>query len=260
PLAVIVKDDTETNKRTDKEKMPFTFSHPAIVLPLTFLPRQWLSLTGLVIGSLTPDFEYFLRMRIKSNYSHTIDGLFWFDLPLGFLLAFLFHNIVRDRLFDNLPIFLKSRFSTFKNFDWNRHFKQNWLVVTISILIGAASHIFLDSFTHDHGYFVQTIPALQNSVYFLGSQTPILKILQHSSTLLGGLVIAFTIYKLPTDKTENNNINLKYWTILAGLTLTIISVRLLSGLDIKQYGNIIVTTISAGLISLTITSWLTRTK
>lgn len=27
--------------------MPFTFSHPAIVLPLTFLPRQWFSLTGL---------------------------------------------------------------------------------------------------------------------------------------------------------------------------------------------------------------------
>ncbi len=23
--------------------MPFTFSHPAIVLPLTFLPRQWFS-------------------------------------------------------------------------------------------------------------------------------------------------------------------------------------------------------------------------
>ncbi|MFN5774209.1 DUF4184 family protein, partial [Flavobacterium sp.] len=99
--------------------MPFTFSHPAIVLPLTFLPRQWFSLTGLVIGSLTPDFEYFLRMRIESNYSHTIDGLFWFDLSLGLLLAFLFHNIVRDSLFDNLPIFLKSRFSAFRQFDWN---------------------------------------------------------------------------------------------------------------------------------------------
>ncbi|MDP2060890.1 MAG: DUF4184 family protein [Flavobacteriaceae bacterium] len=240
--------------------MPFTFSHPAIILPLTFLPRQWFSLTGLVIGSLTPDFEYFLRMRIKSNYSHTIDGLFWFDLPLGLLLAFLFHNIVRDRLFDNLPTLLKSRFLTFKNFDWNRHFKQNWLVVTISILIGAASHIFWDSFTHEHGYFVQTIPALQNSVDFLGRQIPILKILQHSSTLIGGLVIAFAIYKLPTNNTENKNINLKYWTILAGLTLTIISVRLLSGLDIKQYGNEIVTAISAGLISLTISPWLTRTK
>lgn len=240
--------------------MPFTFSHPAIVLPLTFLPRQWFSLTGLVIGSLTPDFEYFLRMRIKSNYSHTIDGLFWFDLPLGLLLAFLFHNIVRNSLFDNLPTFLKSRFSSFRQFDWNGHFKRNWLVVTISILIGAASHILWDSFTHDHGYFVQTIPTLQNSMAFLGRQIPILKILQHSSTILGGLVITFAIYKLPTNKTEKENIKLKYWTILAGLTLIIIAVRLLTGLELKQYGNVIVTAISAGLISLTLTPWLTRTK
>ncbi|WCM43181.1 DUF4184 family protein [Flavobacterium sp. CBA20B-1] len=240
--------------------MPFTFSHPAIILPLTFLPRHWFSLTGLVIGSLTPDFEYFIRMRIKSEFSHTIEGLFWFDLPLGLILAFLFHSIVRDRLFDNLPTFLKSRFLSFQKFDWNEHFKKNWIVVSISILIGGSSHIFWDSFTHDHGYFVQTIPALQNVVDFLGRQIPILKILQHSSTLLGGLIIAFAIYKLPQSKTENDNINLKYWAILVGLTSTIISIRLLSGLDLKQYGNVIVTAISAGLISLTITPWLTKSK
>jgi hypothetical protein len=46
--------------------MPFTFLHPAIVLPLTYLPRQWFSLTGLVIGSLTSDFEYVLRVNDKS--------------------------------------------------------------------------------------------------------------------------------------------------------------------------------------------------
>ncbi len=240
--------------------MPFTFSHPAIVLPLTFLPRQWFSLTGLVIGSLTPDFEYFLRMRIKSNYSHTIDGLFWFDLPLGLLLAFIFHNIVRDRLFDNLPTILKSRFSTFKHFDWNGYVKRNWFEVIISILVGAASHIFWDSFTHDHGYFAQAIPALQNSVDFFGGRVPILKILQHSSTFLGGLVIAFAIYKLPANKTEKENIDLKYWAIFLGLTFTIIAVRLLCGLELKQYGNVIVTGISAGLISLTLTTWLTRKK
>lgn len=240
--------------------MPFTFSHPAIVLPLTYLPRQWFSLTGLVIGSLTPDFEYFLRMRIKSNYSHTLDGLFWFDLSLGLLLAFLFHNIVRDSLFDNLPIFLKSRFSAFRQFDWNGHFKRNWLVVIISILIGAASHILWDGFTHDHGYFVQTIPTLKNSVDFFSLQIPILKILQHSSTLIGGLVIAYAIYKLPSNNIEKEIINSKYWTILVTLTLIIIAVRLLSGLELKQYGNLIVTAISAGLISLILTPWLTRTK
>ncbi len=240
--------------------MPFTFSHPAIVLPLTFLPRQWFSLTGLVIGSLTPDFEYFLRMRIKSNYSHTIDGLFWFDLPLGLLLALIFHNIVRDSLFDNFPSILKSRFLAFRQFDWNDHFKRKWFVVAISILIGAASHIFWDSFTHDHGYFVQTIPALQNSLNFFGGQIPILKILQHSSTFIGGLVIAYAIYKLPSNNIEKEIINLKYWTILVTLTLIIIAVRLLSGLELKQYGNLIVTAISAGLISLILTPWLTRTK
>jgi hypothetical protein len=240
--------------------MPFTFSHPAIVLPLTFLPRQLFSLTGLVIGSLTPDFEYFLRMRIQSNYSHTLSGLFWFDLPLGILLAFIFHNIVRDSLFDNLPPILKSRLTTFKQFNWNNYFKDHWLVAAISVLIGAASHIFWDSFTHDHGYFVQTIPALTNTVDILGRQVPTLKILQHSSTLVGGLVIAFALLKLTPDRNVTGQLNIKYWGILTTLTLTIIAVRLISGLDYKLYGHVIITAISAGLISLTLTPWLTRQK
>ena len=104
--------------------MPFTFTHPAIVLPLTFLPRKWYSLTGLVVGSLTPDFEYFLRMRIESNYSHTLSGLFWFDLPLGILLTFIFHNIVRDNLYDNLPFIFSSRLIKFKEFNWNNYFNK----------------------------------------------------------------------------------------------------------------------------------------
>ena len=83
--------------------MPFTFSHPAIILPFRYLPVKWFSFTGLVIGSLTPDFEYFIRMKVQSIYSHTLLGIFWFDLPLAILLAFLFHSLVRDTLFFNLP-------------------------------------------------------------------------------------------------------------------------------------------------------------
>ena len=240
--------------------MPFTFSHPAIVLPLTFLPRQWFSLTGLVVGSLTPDFEYFLRMRIQSNYSHTLSGLFWFDLPLGILLAFIFHNLVRNSLFDNLPTILYSRLSNFKQFNWNGYFKKNWLVVSVSVLIGAVSHLFWDGFTHTHGYFVQTTPALTHTVELLGKQIPILKVLQHSSTLLGGLIIAFALFKLPPDKNATGQLNIKYWGILTMLTLIIIVVRLLSGLDFKSYGHLIVTGISAGLISLALTPLLIRQR
>jgi hypothetical protein len=233
--------------------MPFTFTHPAIILPLSYLPNRWVSMTGLVIGSLAPDFEYFFRMRIKRIYSHTIDGLFWFDLPLGILLAFIFHNIVRDSLINNLPPFLKSRFTVFNHFDWNSHFKRNWFIITISILIGAASHILWDSFTHEQAYFVQNISALQKSMDLFGRQIPILKILQHSSTLIGGIVIAFAIYRLPTNKTEKGNVSIKYWLIVAGLILIVITGRLMNGFDLKQYGNLIVTAISAGLLSLVLT-------
>lgn len=240
--------------------MPFTFSHPAIVLPLTFLPRKWFSLTGLVVGALTPDFEYFLRMRIQSNHSHTIGGLIWFDLPLGLLITFIFHNVVRNSLFDNLPTILKSRLSIFGQFDWSDHFKRNWHIVTISLLIGSASHIFWDSFTHEHGYFVETIPYLKNTIDLFGRQIPSYKILQHSSTLLGGLVIVIALSKLPQDKNISGQFNLKYWGILTGLTLTIIAIRLLSGLDYKLYGHLIVTSISAGLISLTLTPMINKRK
>lgn len=240
--------------------MPFTFSHPAIVLPLTFLPRQWFSLTGLVIGSLTPDFEYFLRMKIQSNYSHTLFGLFWFDIPLGLILVFIFHIIVRNSLFDNLPTILKSRLYTFKQFNFNKYFKSNWLVVLISILIGAASHLFWDSFTHDHGYFVQTIPKLTNTVNLFGKQIPTFKILQHISTVVGGLIIAYALFKLPIDKTVTGHFNLKYWGVLLMLTIIIIAVRLISGLNFRFYGNVAVTAISAGLISFALTPWLIGQK
>lgn len=239
--------------------MPFTFSHPAIILPLTFLPRKWISITGLVIGSLTPDFEYFIRMRIQSDYSHTISGIFWFDLPLAIFLSLIYHNIVRDKLFDNFPTILKSRLFRFKQFNWNKYFKTNWFVVIISILIGTSSHLFWDSFTHENGYFVKTIPELTNTIEIFSRQILILKILQHSSTLIGAFLIALALYRLPTDKIIIGQFNVKYWSFLTSLTLIIIFFKLLiSGLDFKLFGNLIVTCISAGLIGLTITPLLMK--
>jgi len=240
--------------------MPFTFSHPAIVLPLTLLPRQWFSLTGLVVGSLTPDFEYFLRMKVKSDYSHTISGVFWFDLPLGFLLVFLFHNIVRNSLFENLPLILKSRLSSFKSLNWNIYFKSNWFLVAISIVIGSTSHLLWDSFTHDQGYFVGAFPTLATTVKLFNRQIPIFKILQHSSTVIGGIIIIIAIFNLPTDENVKYKSNLKYWIVLATMTLMIIALRLLSGLKFKMYGHLVVTAIAATLISLTLTPLLTRQK
>lgn len=237
--------------------MPFTFSHPALVLPLTYLPRHWLSLTGLVIGSLTPDFEYFLRMRIQSDYSHTIAGLFWLDLPLGILLTLLYHNIARDGLIKNLPFNLKSRLFRYTQFDWISHFKAHWLVISVSILIGAASHLIWDSFTHEAGYFVSTFPHLLLTIELFGHEIPVFKIFQHGSSLIGGLIVIVALFKLTADLSVSRQTSIRYWFIVMCLTLVIVIIRIVSGLDIKLYGHLIATIISAGLIALTTTPLIT---
>lgn len=233
--------------------MPFTFSHPAIVLPLAHWSKRWFSLSGLIIGSLTPDFEYFIRMRIQSDYSHTIAGLFWFDLPLGLALFFIFHSIVRNSLIDHLPLFLKSRFWCFKTFNWVAYFKQHWIVVSVSIFIGAISHLFWDSFTHDTGYFVQTIPLLKQSITLFDITIPVLKIAQHCSSIIGTCSIIWVVLSLPKNKETKKSIDFKYWIIVILLLIIIISIRLVLGLKLQHYGNVIVTCISALLMSLIMT-------
>lgn len=239
--------------------MPFTFSHPALVLPFIFLPRKYFSLTGLVIGSLTPDFEYFIRMKVESNYSHTISGLFWFDLPLGILLAFLFHNIVRNRLFDNLPIILKSRLSIFKDFNWTKYFKENWIIIILSIIIGAASHLFWDSFTHHNGYFVGVISDLQNSITLLGKQVFIYKILQHTCSLIGTIIITYSLFKMKKNKVSNDRFEMSYWLTLTAITIVIVIIKFVS-VEKMQIGNSIVSFISSILIALVISPIIIRKK
>lgn len=240
--------------------MPFTFSHPAIILPLNYLPKKWISLTGLVIGSLTPDFEYFLRMKIESNYSHTFWGIFWFDLLLGILLTFVFHNFVKNELFKNLPQELNQRFTTEEKLNWNNYFAENWKIVISSIFIGTLSHICWDSFTHESGFFVKTFSELKNTIGILGKPIRILKILQHSSTIIGGIVIAYAIYKLPKNVNSETKITAKYWIIVILITVLIFTLKIIIGENSTKIGNLIVSFISAVMLGLIFTPIILKRK
>lgn len=241
--------------------MPFTFSHPAIVLPLNKLSPKYVSMTGLIIGSMLPDFEYFIRMQIKSEYSHTLAGLFYFDLPLGIIIAILFHSVVKNNLIDNLPNFLYNRFSVYKNQNWFNFFKKNILIVCISIVAGAFSHIFWDMFTHPTGIFVELIPFLASHISINNWQIPVYKILQHGSTFVGALVIFYYIYKQPIYSNAKRQIDFKFWIAWVILMLLII-VSKLSFSPVVQIGNLIVTSISAAMLALIFTStvWSITTK
>jgi len=239
--------------------MPFTFSHPAIVLPLTYLPKQWISLTGLMIGSLVPDFEYFIRMRVYSIYSHTGKGIFYFDLPLALILAFVFHFLVRDKLIDNLPLFINRRFEKYKNFNWKDHFKRFYLSITISIIIGSFSHILWDSFTHEHGFFVEKYSFLSQEINVRSSSFPIYKLLQHSSSLLGLLIIVIVIYQIPVNySVTTRSAAFAFWPKVITIAFIVMVIKFALELTFNQVGNLIVSGVSSVLIGLILASIITN--
>lgn len=74
----------------NKDNIPFTCSHPALIIPL-----RWYGfvLSALIIGSMAPDFEYFIRFSTTRTISHTIPGVFTFCLPAGFIVFLLYHKL-----------------------------------------------------------------------------------------------------------------------------------------------------------------------
>lgn len=229
--------------------MPFTLSHPAIVLPLGRLSPKYLSITGLVIGSMLPDFEYFIRMNLTSKYSHTLGGIFYFCLPLGVLLYILFNQFVRKSLIESFPEFLYGRFEKYRDYDWLSYFKKHWYVVLYSLLIGICSHILWDMFTHPGGYFVEQFPLLKSDLLLV----PPYKILQHGSTLLGGLFILYFIYRIPSKKNKSRKMDVKYWLSILLVAILIIALRLNTHFTL-QIGNLVVISISALILSVLIVS------
>jgi hypothetical protein len=240
--------------------MPFTFSHPAIVLPLARLSKNWLSLTGLIAGSIAPDFEYFFRMRMFSGISHKPEGLILFDLPAGLFLTFLFHNLIRNALYDNSPAGVRSRVEIFKDFNWNRYFVNHWFAVIISILIGAMSHLFWDSFTHNYTFFVDRYEFLRWEAVIFGVRTTVHRVIQHLSTIAGGAVIVYFFWKLPQHELGPNQASKSYWPSVIVLTIMISAIRMLITKLPLQAALFVVTFIAAGIIAVSVTSFFVRFK
>lgn len=240
--------------------MPFTFSHPGAVLPLGYLPKRFVSMTGLVIGSMAPDFEYFFRMSANSYYSHTWAGLVWFDLPLTIILAFIFHEIIRNKLIDNLPAILAKKLIVFKRFNWKKYFRGNFIVVILSTMVGTATHILWDGFTHSHRHFVREIGKLKEFFIVDGYHVSTYIFLQVGSSIIGGLIVLFVLFRLPSDKTfiRQRSI-LPFWISVVLIATTVILIKLYFGSGYDESRSLIMTTISGGLIGLFITSLLLPT-
>ncbi|MCW3463056.1 DUF4184 family protein [Chitinophaga nivalis] len=176
--------------------MPFTISHIAIVTPLTGAPRRYLSATGLMIGSMVPDFLYFILLNPYFKDGHQWWGIFVYDIPLSLLLAYLYHYLLKSSLLHYAPEWAAQRLNRFRYFDWDTYFRQHYLVVTFSIIIGVLTHFFLDAFTHGHGYFTIRMPLLQGTVTIAGHTIKTWYLLQYLSSVAGLAILFYVFLKI----------------------------------------------------------------
>jgi len=232
--------------------MPFTFSHPAAVLPL-----RWtrLPFAALVIGSMSPDFIYFLQFGPYSGFGHTLPGVLLLDLPLGLALYSLYCWRLRAFLIALLPSFIQRRARPLTPSSSPQFSKA--LRVVSAILLGAGTHILWDTFTHAGAWGVAQVPMLGRQVELLGREIFIYKLVQHGSTFLGaGALLSWSAYSVwrsrpdPERQPSPLGWRIRHLCALAllapsaGLLSAYLQIRLRGG-DVSIYGAVVLTIVSA---------------
>ncbi|MCT4605877.1 MAG: DUF4184 family protein [Marinisporobacter sp.] len=242
--------------------MPFTFSHPAIVIPIKNKFDKYVDFTALVLGSMAPDFEYFLRFKPMGTIGHTIEGFFYLNLPLCFMIAYLFHYIVKKPFILNMPKPIDGWFHHMVNCRWAIKSIRDFFVFGYSAITGMFSHVLWDGFTHNGGMFVKRIPLLTKYICFIDYQIPVYKFFQHGSTLIGFMIIVIYFYRNRDLGKRNfyhipSKTKLVYYFSIFCITMGISIYRMiwiLEGLHLKFIGSYIVTFINSGMIGILIVS------
>jgi hypothetical protein len=174
--------------------MPFTLAHPAAVLPFRRFGARQTSLSALVLGSMMPDLGYFFALRVPAALTHSIAGIFLFCLPAGLLAYILFHAVLRRPLIALAPGAVSSRMDA--THPWFPRTPGSLLVIVLSLVIGAATHLGWDACTHAHTAVTRNVDVLRALVGpAAGPQIRVYKLLQYFSGVLGLAILATSVAK-----------------------------------------------------------------
>ena len=129
-----------------------------------------------------------------------------------------------------------------------------------SVLLGALTHLFWDSFTHNTGVIAQIFPILTESFTVWGYSRPLCRFLQHFSTIAGAAVIIIYVlkgYLLPppaiTRSDRSSGAKFLFWlvggvvaTLFAGLVVYCFNIVYDLRLVVGHYGHSIMTSFGLG--------------
>jgi len=171
--------------------MPFTLSHAAAALPFR---KTRLEMSALVTGCFAPDFAYFFFLTPHGLFAHSLQGMFLIDLPLSLIALWLFHAYIKQPLSMLLPKGIRRRLQPSGN-GYSFWPPARLALIAISILIGTATHILWDSFTHPFFWPYRHWSFLSEMVHLpYEGNTPMYKALQYGSTVFGLVVLAVWVW------------------------------------------------------------------
>ncbi len=162
--------------------MPFTGSHPAAVLPLLGL-RLPLPASALVIGSMAPDIPYY--EPFVAGPTHSAAGIVTVDLLLGAAAWALWHGLLAGPALAAAPRPVRARLVGRVDVGLRRRLAAVGLVV-LALVVGAATHVGWDAFTHPGRFGTDHIAVLSSSWH----GRPGYSWAQYASGLLGAAAIA----------------------------------------------------------------------
>jgi hypothetical protein len=171
--------------------MPFTFSHAAAAWPFR---KTRLEMPALLIGCFAPDFPYFMFNRTHAFIGHTLLGVLIFDLPVSLVVLWLFYAYQKQPLSMLLPKGIRRRLKP-GNSNFSFWPPARLALIVFSILIGTATHILWDSFTHTFYWPFRHWSFLSDVVYVpVTGNMPMDKVLQYASSVFGLIFVAVWVW------------------------------------------------------------------
>jgi hypothetical protein len=222
--------------------MPFTLAHPLGALPFKWISRRWFSTTGLVFGSMSPDFEYFIKRYPTPTLSELGWGVFLFDFPLAILGALIFHLLIKEPLLLHLPGPYDRRLSGYAHAPYLSYLGKHWAVFLFSILLGIGTHLLLDWLTNPaQGPLAGT--ALTTASLLTGrlEASPLL-LLEHAFSFFGLFILLWLVLRLhqpaPSFQPATKGTKWLYWALLLFIVLFLVGAewRQEEGLDGARKG------------------------
>jgi hypothetical protein len=140
--------------------MPVTFfAHQAPLLPIA---RRWphaVDGVAFAIGSMAPDMAYVVSRSRFSVWAHGFPGVITFCLPAAFAASWLVVRVMAPVVPDHLPDFGQFHLHDYRGLATHRFRFVSFIVWAE---LGALSHVLLDEFTHDWGWFAHHVSWYDN--------------------------------------------------------------------------------------------------